>query len=252
MNGERAHRRWKLGARLGAILVVAWGAYQTVEIGTGLLDGWHRGGKVWVQVGTTFGQLLFALPLVGVLGWLAWRMWARWNLATVRIALGVGLGFAFASLSAVAGVHAEHRWGQAASGAMTSGMLVISLIVGAVVYRRATRMVSRSAGLVDRVDPYGRPFGHADRARAFCLALGWATWLAASDGVRWAGWLRPIGGGSGLADGAKIFGPMVLGWATYKIAGRRLIPPAPPPVRAGGFEVVMPEASGPNAMERNT
>ena len=178
------------------------------------------------------------LGLAGAAGWVAWRLWSRWTAGTVRVVVGGSVAVA-AYAGAARLMHVSSRWlGPDGRGLVLEAALLAGLVGGAVVYRRTTRAIVRSAGLDDPSadDRHGPTPGHAARVAAFCWLLGLQVWMTATavgQAVGWAGHDPP------WANGVAVFGPLVLGWATARVVRRRLLPPARPALPPGGFAVIV-------------
>ena len=228
---DSAIGRWKLAARATAVVLaggVAWAATDAV-LAAGRSAGAHGG---WQPCMPAAIALPFAVVLVGGGLWVAWRLWFRWNAATVRVAVVVALAGLWLTIVGRLAPADGSPWHDVAF----NGLMLLGMIAVAAAYRRATAVVLRSAGLVDLAGRDGYTIGHAIRSQWFCAALGWQTWITARAAAG-----RPAGS-VGLA---VVVGPAVVGWATYRLARWRLVPPPPPAASpAGGFEVV---AVGPEA-----
>jgi len=235
-----AHRAWRWGARAAAVAAAVLSAWVAVAAFNLSIGPWPTGSTLGVRVGVVLAVLPFALGFAALMPWLAWRLWFRWDAATARLAVGtaIGVGLLWATSAVLAAVERGLGRSGGPDDAVSSAVVLVDLIIGALAYRRSTRAVICWAELEDRRDVYGQPLGHAGRARAFCLMLGWAVWMTGSGVAHATGLVAPRSSGPGLVDGAAIFGPIVLGWGTYKVVLWRLSPRTRPAVPAGGFEVL--------------
>jgi hypothetical protein len=180
------------------------------------------------------GLLLFAMLIPAALAWLAWRFWRRWNPATVRWLVGICMALLILRLDML-----PTEWTKNASlqrTDMISSLLAIPLLVfGAIGYRYLAQSLIRFADLKDALDIYGQPVGHQMRIRNFAGLLGFSIFLAGGAVDQAFDYTKNP---TSWQASACIFGPIVLGYCTYKIIVWYSKPRTQPSLPAGGFEVI--------------
>ncbi len=179
--------------------------------------------------------LLFTVVLGGglvvYLTWLAARLWWHFSAATVRWGSATAVAIsAFVILEVV-----DRCFALAAAMPIQSVLAVALLVIGAVAYRRLSRWIIARSGLEDPTDLLGQYVGHSERVKAFCVVLGWAVWLAASNLTRDAliarrdGWSLLLG-----------VSPIAIGWLTYRVVLWSMTPRTRAALPPGGFPVLPP------------
>ncbi len=226
------HRRtlWSVGAKatsLGFAVMAVWALSGSAR---SLIRDW-RGDS---GAADALLSLLLTILLSAGLLWVAWRLWQRWSSGTVRIVTGLAVAWASMALYGLLfelfydrSTQMRPTWDGPASATAL-------LILVAVAYRKTSRAVIRWSKLDDPLDAHGHPAGHMERARAFCILLGWSVWLTASGAaMAMTDAKMPTAGAIGAAVAIG------LGWIVYRSTLWWMTPPtraALPPGR--GFEVL--------------
>ena len=174
-------------------------------------------------------EILLSGAVVTYLIWLAVQLWRHFSALTARLASATAVAilclFALGGVSRVAGSPAL-RW-------LDSVATLVLIIAAPVAYRWLARAIIERTRIDDPRDAHGHPIGHMTRVKVFCVVLGWAVFLTASNLVVQLLPKQRLGIWAivGLT-------PIPLALIVYRVVLWWLTPPTLVSLPPGGFEVM--------------
>lgn len=214
-------------ARLMAVVSLAFAAWMAYAMVQGLRKA-DYGSFVAITFTILFGVLVAGGAVV-YMTWLAAQLWWHFSAMTVRWASATAV-----ALLCLFAISVVSRFANSPDVRLVHSVVALGLIVvGAFGYRWLARTIIERTRVEDPLNLLGQPMGHAGRVKIFCVILGWAVFLAASEVVRLTVIAR-----DGFVWALVALSPVLLGWLTYRIVLWRMTLPTRAALPSGGFEVI--------------